>query len=221
MEKVKNNHSIIKSELYGIPQKRHRVILLGIRNDLSIKNTSTLKCQNEVDLESLISDLPKLRCGLSRESDSAYAWEEAIRSFQSYGFRNDSDLPKESAKLETFMKETSKKINYLIEEIVKNGEGDNNLHLHTGMDSIWFVLKGRVKFYGEDDVALGEYGPQEGLIMPRNNVYWFAAVGNEDLELLQCVGYDRDVKNERVDMAARKWEVNTTEHIDGRVPVAE
>lgn len=104
-------------------------------------------------------------------------------------------------------------------QIVKKGEGDNNLHLHTGMDSLWFVLKGRVKFYGEDDVELGEYGPQEGLIMPRNNVYWFAAVGDEDLELLQCVGYDRDVKNERVDMAERKWEVNTTEHIDGRVPM--
>ena len=102
-------------------------------------------------------------------------------------------------------------------QIVKKGEGDNNLHLHTGMDSIWFVLKGRVKFYGEDDVELGEYGPQEGLIMPRNNVYWFASTGDEDLELLQCVGYDRDVKNERVDVAERKWEVNTTEHIDGRV----
>lgn len=104
-------------------------------------------------------------------------------------------------------------------QVVKKGEGDNNLHLHTGMDSLWFVLKGRVKFYGEDDVELGEYGAQEGLIMPRNNVYWFASVGDEDLELLQCVGYDRDVKNERVDMAPRKWEVNTTEHIDGRVPL--
>ena len=110
LEKVNKDHSIIKCELYGIPQKRHRVILLGIRNDLSIKNISTLKCQNEVDLKSLISDLPKLRCGLSRKMDSAYAWEEVIRSYQSYGFRNDSDLPKESAKLETFMRETSKKI---------------------------------------------------------------------------------------------------------------
>lgn len=106
-------------------------------------------------------------------------------------------------------------------QVVKRGEGDNNLHLHTGMDSIWFVLKGRVKFYGEDDVVLGEYGPHEGLIMPRNNVYWFASVGDEDLELLQCVGYDRDVKNERVDMAPRKWKVGQTEHVDGRVPMED
>lgn len=104
-------------------------------------------------------------------------------------------------------------------QIVKKGEGDNNLHIHTGMDSLWFVLKGRVKFYGENDEVLGEYGPQEGLIMPRNNAYWFASTGDEDLELLQCVGYDRDVKNERVDLQERKWEVDATEHIDGRVPV--
>jgi len=106
-------------------------------------------------------------------------------------------------------------------QIVKKGEGDNNLHLHTGMDSIWFVLRGRVKFYGENDEELGEFGPKEGLIMPRNNVYWFASTGDEDLELLQCVGYDRDVKNERVDMAPRKWEVNTTKQIDARVPLGE
>ena len=103
-------------------------------------------------------------------------------------------------------------------QIVKAGEGDNNLHIHTGMDTVWFVLKGRVRFYGPDDVVLGEYGPNEGLIMPRNNPYWFAAIGDEDLELLQAAGFDRDVKNERVDLSKRKWEVNATEHIDGRAP---
>lgn len=55
--------------------------------------------------------------------------------------------------------------------------------------------------------------------MPRNNQYWFAAVGDQNLELLQCVGFDREIKNERVDVAKRKWEVNTTQHIDGRVPL--
>ncbi len=104
-------------------------------------------------------------------------------------------------------------------QVVKAGEGDNNLHLHTGMDSVWFVLKGRVKFYGPEDAVIGEYGPHEGLLMPRNNPYWFAAVGDEDLELLQIIGMDLDVKNERVDLAERKWQVGSTEHIDGRLPV--
>jgi len=102
-------------------------------------------------------------------------------------------------------------------QVVKEGEGDNNLHIHTGMDSLWFVLKGRVRFYGPDDEVIGEFGQHEGLIMPRNNAYWFASVGDEDLELLQAVGYDRDVKNERVDVKPQVWKVNTTKHLDGTV----
>ena len=102
-------------------------------------------------------------------------------------------------------------------QIVKPGGGDNNLHLHTGMDSVWFVLKGRVRFYGPEDVVIGEYGPHEGILMPRNNPYWFAAVGDVDLELLQVIGMHPDVKNERVDLEERKWQVNTTEHLDGRI----
>ena len=101
-------------------------------------------------------------------------------------------------------------------QVVKHGEGDNNLHLHTGMDSVWFVLKGRVKFYGEDDKVMGEFGPGEGILMPRNNAYWFAAEGDEDLELLQVSAYDRDVKNERVDLEEQRFAVGTAEHFDGR-----
>ena len=49
-------------------------------------------------------------------------------------------------------------------QIVKPGEGDNNLHIHTGMDSIWFVLKGRVRFYGEGDKVIGEYGGRKVVV---------------------------------------------------------
>ena len=66
--------------------------------------------QDEVNLESVISDLPKLRCGVTKNKDSANAWEEAIRSFQYYGFRNDSDLLNKSADLASMLKETSKNI---------------------------------------------------------------------------------------------------------------
>lgn len=59
---------LIKSENYGVPQKRHRVILLGIRKDLKHKG-KYLKPRDEVSLESVIGNLPKLRSGLSREFD--------------------------------------------------------------------------------------------------------------------------------------------------------
>ena len=57
---------LIKSELYGIPQKRHRVILLGIRDDILVE-PGTLALQKEVILKSVINDLPKVRSGLYRE----------------------------------------------------------------------------------------------------------------------------------------------------------
>jgi len=100
-------------------------------------------------------------------------------------------------------------------QVVKKGEGDNNLHLHTGMDSFWFVLRGRVRFYGADDEVIGEFGQHQGLTMPRNNTYWFASVGDEDLELLQIASFDRDVKNQRIDVEPQVWKVDKTMRIDG------
>ena len=101
-------------------------------------------------------------------------------------------------------------------QVVREG-GDNNLHSHTGMDGFWMVLKGRVRFYGPADQVLGEFGQHEGIVMPRNSQYWFESCGDEDLELLQVVAFDRDVKNERVDVNPQKFDVDAVERFDGRV----
>jgi len=61
----KNTDYLIKTDEYGIPQKRHRVILLGIREDIEV-NPSILKKENKVDLKQVIGDLPTLRSGLNR-----------------------------------------------------------------------------------------------------------------------------------------------------------
>ena len=58
---------LIKSENYGIPQKRHRVILVGIRSDISPDKIPVLVESEEIPLNKIISDLPKLRSGISRE----------------------------------------------------------------------------------------------------------------------------------------------------------
>lgn len=57
---------LIRSELYGIPQKRHRVILLGIREDIETL-PGNLKFNDEVALKTVINDLPKIRSGVYRE----------------------------------------------------------------------------------------------------------------------------------------------------------
>ena len=100
-------------------------------------------------------------------------------------------------------------------QVLKEG-GDNNLHSHTGMDGFWMVLSGRVRFYGPDNEVLGEFGVHEGIVMPRNSQYWFESCGEDDLELLQVVAFDREVKNERVDVAPQKFDVEAIVRFDGR-----
>ncbi len=100
-------------------------------------------------------------------------------------------------------------------QVIKEG-GDNNLHSHTGMDGFWMVLKGRARYYGPDDAILGEFGVHEGIVMPRGAQYWFESIGDDDLELLQVVAFDRDVKNRRVDVEKQKFNVGTAQRFDGK-----
>ncbi len=100
-------------------------------------------------------------------------------------------------------------------QVIKEG-GDNNLHSHTGMDGFWMVLRGRVRYYGPGDEVLGEFDVHEGIVMPRGAQYWFESIGDEDLELLQVVAFDRDVKNERVDVNPRKFDVDSAQRFNGK-----
>jgi mannose-6-phosphate isomerase-like protein (cupin superfamily) len=74
---------------------------------------------------------------------------------------------------------------------VLNQGGENNLHYHPNMDLIYMVLKGRVQFYGPEGKLWGDYGPNEGLLLPENSRYWFKSVGEEEAWLLQIAGYPK------------------------------
>lgn len=71
---------VIRCEDYGIPQARHRVIILGVRSDVMTKPGTLKPRESLVAIEDVISDLPKLRSTLSREPDSAQAWKNAVDS---------------------------------------------------------------------------------------------------------------------------------------------
>lgn len=77
--------SIIQAEQYGIPQARHRVILLGIRDDLAHLKPESLARQSAVSVDSVIGTMPKLRSGLSKRADSPEAWRACLRD--QYGSR--------------------------------------------------------------------------------------------------------------------------------------
>ncbi len=96
-------------------------------------------------------------------------------------------------------------------QIVQEG-GENNLHSHTGMDGFWFVLAGKVKFYGPGDVLIGEYGKHEGILIPAGLEYWFESSDpNEALEILQMAGFEKGVKATRNDVAAQKLDPESVE----------
>ena len=60
---------ILNSEDYGIPQCRHRVIIIGIKKSYKKLNTiDFLKPQNQVTVESAISNLPAIRSVFSNRS---------------------------------------------------------------------------------------------------------------------------------------------------------
>ncbi len=65
---------IIRAEDFGVPQRRHRVILLGIRTDLNVPEFARLRPSKGVSVRAAIGDLPALRSGLSRVTDDLDAW---------------------------------------------------------------------------------------------------------------------------------------------------
>ena len=104
-------------------------------------------------------------------------------------------------------------------QVVKKGAGDNNLHIHTGMDGIYMVLKGEVTFYGPDDEVIGVFGENQGLTMPHGNAYWFANTGEVDLEILQVVAWAPGIDDKRIDVNPPKGDVapEKSEKFDARI----
>lgn len=72
---------VIKSEDWGVPQRRHRVILLGIRDDVSAEPTVLRDhFDNEsVNIEDVIGRMPKIRSWISKGLDSPKKWRAAVR----------------------------------------------------------------------------------------------------------------------------------------------
>ncbi|MFC1621240.1 DNA cytosine methyltransferase [Candidatus Omnitrophota bacterium] len=71
---------IIMSEKHGIPQRRHRVIVIGIRSDIEIIPEKLRKHEQEIPLKSVICDLPRIRSGITKENDSFINWHKALFS---------------------------------------------------------------------------------------------------------------------------------------------
>jgi len=75
---------VVRMEEHGVPQARHRLIIVGVRDDLGLqKLPKTLGGKPRVSVKSIIDDLPRLRAGLSKEADSAEAWKQKLQELLS------------------------------------------------------------------------------------------------------------------------------------------
>ncbi len=79
----------------------------------------------------------------------------------------------------------------------------NSLHYHPAYEGFWMVVAGRVRFFGADDTVIGDFGPLEGVYIPRNGRYRFAQVGEATAQILQLRGDAREGANKRVDIGQR------------------
>ena len=75
---------IVRAEEHGVPQARHRVIIVGVRADVADRlpnemSPRLVKSNAVVSVEQTIGHLPHLRSGLSRD-DSLEAWAGAMFS---------------------------------------------------------------------------------------------------------------------------------------------
>jgi len=82
--KIDPKDFIICAEDFGLPQARHRVIVVGLRQDLAAKFESSgvkrlLKpWDQKVSVGGVLRGMPKLRSGLSRD-DSPAAWRQTMK----------------------------------------------------------------------------------------------------------------------------------------------
>lgn len=75
---------VVRSELFGVPQARHRVIIVGVRRDIADKLTDILIPRIEprdyqVTVSMVLGGMPQMRSGLSRD-DTPGRWREIMAS---------------------------------------------------------------------------------------------------------------------------------------------
>jgi len=81
-EKCEPEDFLVRAEKYGIPQARHRMLILGIREDIQI-TPKTLQESEATTVAQAIGDLPKIRSAVSKEPDTLELWRKILDSITS------------------------------------------------------------------------------------------------------------------------------------------
>ncbi len=80
---------IVQCENYGLPQARHRVILLGVRKDLNPPTKYLEKVKSQETFTQAVKNLPRVRSGLSKDLDSRVNWINLFRRVEKESWLNE------------------------------------------------------------------------------------------------------------------------------------
>jgi DNA (cytosine-5)-methyltransferase 1 len=78
--------------LFGVPQRRHRVILVGVRDDVKGELSPLVPSGSVVTVRDALSALPRLRSGLSRETDSDQNWHAQLKAMRTRSWLRKVDI---------------------------------------------------------------------------------------------------------------------------------
>lgn len=70
---------LVMAEKYGIPQARHRLIIVGVRDDLRVSPKPLPIIGQSIPAERVLNGLPPLRSGISGEPDGNEQWVAVLR----------------------------------------------------------------------------------------------------------------------------------------------
>lgn len=78
---------IVRSERHGVPQRRHRLIIVGVLEDLTdqVGGAVSLESRSEVCIQDVIEDLPRIRSGVSKPEGDLEHWLDALVGYVESG----------------------------------------------------------------------------------------------------------------------------------------
>jgi len=104
---------VVRAEEYGVPQARHRVILIGIREDIRKTFSPLTPVQPHLTVHDAIGDLPKVRSRLTKKKDSSKEWAKVVTNYMNR--LANLAQKKEMAKLATALKRSATQVSSSLE----------------------------------------------------------------------------------------------------------
>ncbi|MDH1077108.1 DNA cytosine methyltransferase [Pseudomonas nitroreducens] len=150
-DSIEPTNYIIHAENYGVPQARHRVILLGVSEEyIGALGNHKLSPSAGPAINDVIGRLPPLRSTLTRMKDSPEAWAEVVQ-------RNLAELSRDCHKQADAHLRLSlaKRLEILANSFTNNGMSNGSLRVHrksewdgfTGTHLDEWLHDGRLRFW--------------------------------------------------------------------------